>query len=210
MISSLTTPAAALALDWANEVKGHLRLDVDTEKTRVESLLIPAAADWCEAVTGRQLINATWTFWWPSFDAACQPGCGLGFPSDAIVLPRPPLGGVTHVKYYDTANAIQTWSASNYAVVAPAGPKASPGWLRPVAPATYPSTYERPDAVEIRLVAGYGASYASVPGGLKQAMLILLAELFERREEAVTGTIIQQVPVGALSLALGYLAPGAP
>lgn len=204
-ILTLTTAPAAAALSWSAEAKGHLRVDTDDEQTRVQDVLFPAVTDWCEGVTGRQFITATWTAWWPSFTAACGYARRHGFPADTILMPRPPLVSVTWVKYYDTNNAIQTWASSNYTVTAsPAGAKGGPGWVRPVAGTVYPSSYTRPDAVEIKFVAGYGSAYTDVPGGLRHAMLLMLGELFERREIAIAGTIIQQVPMGALQIAQGY------
>lgn len=205
MISTLITAPAAPALDWDLQVKGHLRVDADDEEVRANTVLIPAASEWVEGVTGRQLITATWSFWWPSFDAACAEAAKYcKFPSDTILIPKPPLSSVTWVKYYDASNVQQTWASTNYVVVAPAGPKCGPGWLRPVPTATFPTTYERPDAVELKAVCGYGATYASVPGGLAAAMLLLVGEQFERREEAIAGTIINTVPLAAINLAQGY------
>lgn len=192
---SLKTAPAARALDWFSEVKGHLRLDSDDEAARVDSILIPAAEQWAESATGRQLITATWTL---SFEA---------FPQDGgpIVLPKPPLQSVTSVKYYDDAGVQQTWAAAaNYTVIAPAGPKCGPGMIVPKVGISYPYAYGFPYEVEIEFIAGYGASSASVPGLLKAGMLLLVAEQFERREEAFAGQI-SQVPLHAASLILPFL-----
>lgn len=205
MISSLVDPPNAPALDWDAEVKGHLHVDIDDEEARVTNILIPTVTDWVEALTGRQLIDATWVCWWPSFAAACTAAAKLcKYPLDTILIPRPPLQTVTWVKYYDTANVQQTWDSSNYTVTIPEGPKGGKAWLRPIPSALFPNTYARPDAVEIKFEAGYGAAASDVPGGLRQAMLLLLGELFIRREIAVVGTIVNNAPIGAVNLALGY------
>lgn len=210
MIASIDTAPALPALDWNNEVKGHLRLDADDEQARVMDVLVPAAEEWAQSLTGRQLITATWLAWYPSFYEACRPAlarCATGtFPTDAILVPRPPLQSVTWIKYYDTSNVLQTWASTNYTVKAPAGPKAPNGWIQPVPNVAFPATFVRPDAVEVKFVAGYGAEPTSVPGGLRQAMLLVLAEMFEKREISVTGTIIQDVPLAAVNLGLSYLA----
>jgi uncharacterized phiE125 gp8 family phage protein len=199
MIPHEDTAPAALALDWETEVKSQLRLDTDDERARVEAILIPTVTEWIQALTNRQLITATWLFWYPSFGCAVN-RYGL------IPVPRPPLQSVAWIKYYDAQDVLQTWDAANYTVTKPRGPKAKPGWIRPVSSTvSYPSAYGRPDAVEIKAVCGYGATYASVPPGIRQAMLLLLGELFERREETVVGSIIQDVPHGARSLGLPFL-----
>lgn len=202
MISSLEVAPAGLALHWDNEVKTHLRLDTNEERARVESVLIPAATEWIQSLTNRQLINATWVFLYPSFAAAAARS-----PRGAIYVPRPPLQEVVSIEYFDSQNTLQTWGEENYVVYAPRGPMAKPGWIWPVSgPTWYPSSYSRPDAVQIKAVCGYGPSAATVPGGLRQAMLLLVSELFERRELVVTGTIVQAAPVGAVHLGLSYLA----
>jgi uncharacterized phiE125 gp8 family phage protein len=184
---TLTTPAAALALDWEVEVKGHLRVDTADERTRVETVLIPAATQIAEGETERQLITATWTLYLD------------GFPTSGtkIELPKPPLQSVSSIKYYDTQGVLQTWAASNYSVVAPAGPRAPNGYIVPGYGITYPSTYGQPNDVVIEFVCGYGAAYGSVPAQIRAAMLLLVGEMFERREDAIAGTIIGEVPLAA-------------
>ena len=191
---SLKTAAAALAMDWTNEVKGHLRLDTDDEKARVEAILMPAAIAHAEAVTQRQLINATWTLYLDVFPADSVP----------IELPKPPLSSVTSVKYNDASGTQQTWSATNYTVDKPAGDRCVPGRIVPNLGVTYPSTYGQPNDVEIEYVAGYGAAYTSVPTAIRAAMLLLVAEQFERREEAIVGTIINTVPLASDRLLWPY------
>ena len=206
MISTLITAPAADALDWDDDIKPHLRLDSDDEETRVMDGLVPAATDWCESATGRQLVNATWAFQFSGFADACFAAKQLcKYAPDTILVPRPPLVSVTWVKYYDTANVQQTWGTSNYTVSTLAGPKCGPGWIRPVPGVSFPSTYVRPDAVEIKAVCGYGAASTSVPGGLRSAMLLLLADMFENREDSISGTIINTVPTTSRVLANGYL-----
>ncbi len=190
---SLKTAATGIALDWA-DIKGHLRLDTEDERARIEGLLVPAAQEWIESLTNRELLTTTWTGYRDTFPADGSP----------IVLPRPPLQSVTSVKYLDTAGVLQTWAATNYSVDAPAGPKAAPGRIIPGPSVSYPTTYGQPNDVQIEFIAGYGAS-AAVPASLKAALLLLVGDQFEQREESISGTIITRVPTSAVSLALGFL-----
>lgn len=194
---SLKTAPAAPALDWATEVKPHLRLPSEDEAVRIMTVSVPAAEQWAESATGRQLVTATWTLYFDAFpdDSGCP-----------IYLPKPPLQSVTSVKYYDTNGVLQTWSASEYTVTVPAGPKAGPGWITPKVNYYYPSVYGSPYEIAIEFVAGYGASHASVPGLLKAGMLMLVAELYERREQAIVGASVMEVPFGAQSCILPFLA----
>jgi uncharacterized phiE125 gp8 family phage protein len=191
MTLTLTSPAEELALDWATEVQGHLRLTEDTERARIESILIPAAMALAESETDRQIITATWTLYMDDFPAS----------GTIIELPKPPLQSVTHVKYYDTAGVQQTWTESgNYTVVAPSGPYAEKGYIAPEYGITYPSTQAIKNAVEVQFLAGYGDSYKNVPPLIRAAMLLIVGEQFERRENAIAGTIISQIPLSAQRL----------
>src|SRR4029077_18050283 len=94
-----------------------------------------AAREYGETVTHRAFITQTWD------------DVRDGFPGsdEAIWLPRPPLISVTSVTYIDTAGATQTWSASLYTVIAPAGPKASPGAIVPNYGQIFPATLDVPN-----------------------------------------------------------------
>jgi uncharacterized phiE125 gp8 family phage protein len=186
---SLTTPATALALDWATEVKDHLRLNDDTEQPRVESVLIPTAVAWAETETNRALITQVWT---ASLDE---------FPCGILELPKPPLSAIGSVKYIDQDGVQQTWSAAEYVVEKPAGAFCLPGRLWPAWGYSYPSARCQPNAVEIAFTCGYGAAFGDVPPLLRAAMLLIVGELFERRETAIAGTTITEVPLAARSLA---------
>ena len=199
MASALTlvTAPAATAIVWTDEVESHLRLDgLTTEKARVEAIVIPAAVTWAETLTGRQLINATWRLDLDEFPDNDVP----------ITIPRPPLSSITSIKYYDTDGVLQTWASTKYVVHAPAGPKCLAGSVRPVYGQSYPTTRdERADAVQITFVAGYGTASTNVPALLRAAMLLVVGEMFERREQAVVGSI-SDVPLAAINLAMPFLA----
>lgn len=212
MIPTPDTDAASLALSWDDDVRGHLRVDSQDERARIEDGLIPAVTDWAESVTGRQLVTRTWLFRFSSFEAAiararkfCDSDGSRKYAEGTLLVPRPPLQTVTWVKYYDTANVLRTLSSSSYTVSAPSGSKAGPGWILPVPSAAYPPTYSRPDAVEVKSVCGYGPTASSVPGGIRAGMLLMLGELFNVREESVIGTIVQRSNIAAQNLVGGYM-----
>lgn len=204
MILSALSDPVGLALDWS-EVKGQLRLDSEEERAWIESVVVPGVTTLAETITNRQLVTRTWAAWFSSFDAACRAALAHPkYPSETILVPKPPLQSVTWIKYYDTANTLQTWAASDYVVTTPAGEKAGPGMIRPAPSVTWPGTYARPDAVEVKFVAGYGDLSAAVPPLLRQGLLLLVAELFKNREHSVTGTI-EEVPLNARSLIDAFL-----
>ncbi len=208
------TAPAALPLDWESEVKGHLRLDADDERGRVETVAIAAAKEWAENYTGRALITQTWKVFLDRF-----PGQACPFPSTHhvarwpdgrraalhIEIPKPPLQSITHIKYLDGDGVQQTWSPTLYEVDPPAGAPFDPFCqayrVRPKAGQGWPIALARPASVEIQFVCGYGDDAADVPAKLRAAMLVMVAEQFERREMVVVGNIVNAAPLNAKYLA---------
>jgi uncharacterized phiE125 gp8 family phage protein len=159
------------------ELKQHTRVD-GADDNGYLAAASAAARQWVEQYLGRQLVTATWTL---TLD---------GFPSDgSIEIPRPPLISVTSVKYYDAARVQQTFAVASYHVHSYAGPESPMGRIELASGATWPTTYGGEGAVQIAYQAGYGAA-AAVPPQIKQAVLILAAELYERREQQTVGTIV--------------------
>jgi len=85
-----------------------------------------------------------------------------------IYLPGRPIQSVTHLKYYDDSNVLQTFSSALYSLNKPER-EIELNWN-----STWPTTYIRWDAVTVTYVAG-NASLAAVPAITKQAMLLLIA-----------------------------------
>lgn len=87
------------------------------------------------------------------------------FSGREIVLPSRPIQSVTHVKYYDADDTLQTFSSSSYSLNTPDRTIVL-DWN-----SSWPTTYDRWDAVVITYVAGY-ATVATIPAIAKQAMLL--------------------------------------
>ncbi len=181
-------------------VKLHCRIDGDARDALVTTW-IQAAREYAETFTGRQLVGATWEQTLNFF-----PGGRM------IPLPRAPLRSVTSVKYTDENGTEQTLSSSAYSVWAPAGPRAQPGGLTLAYDETWPTTRVVEGAVRVRYLAGYtaadvanaAAAMVLVPAAIRQAMLLLCAELSERPAAAIQGTIIGTVPFGVDELLWPY------
>ena len=192
---NLVTPPAAEPLDLETEVKPHLRVtgaEAADQAAGISGATV-AAREACEGFTGRQLITATWELWLQEW---CEPGITR---DGAIRIPKPPLqqqagspaltAGVLSVKYLDTAGAEQTLAADQYQILAPVGPTAQRGLIFPAYGVAWPSVRCQPAAIKIRYTAGYGATFASVPGSLRAGMKLQVSEANERRELATIGTI---------------------
>lgn len=155
---------------------------------------IPAARERAETATRRQLRRATCDLVLDRF-----PHCSV------IELPRPPLLAVTWIRYVDIAGATQTWSASEYLVQTPAGPRCRRGRITPGHGYTWPATRAQMGAVTIRFTCGWGGTPGgsptpvAVPPLLVQGMLMDLATLFEHRE-SVSEVSLTEVPRGAQSI----------
>jgi len=162
------------------EAKLHLRVSSDyTDDDAYIDSLIAAARHYVETATNRQLVNATWD---QRMDA---------FPPE-IVLRRAKGQSITSIAYIDENGASQTLSASVYQ----SDLNSVPGRIKPAYGESWPDTRVGDySAVTVTFVAGYGATAASVPNTIKQAILLLVGQWYENREPVVTGTIATRIPL---------------
>lgn len=153
------------------EAKAHLRISNTASDTLLGNLLTLATQhyDGRNGVLRRALVTQSWRMTldnWP----ACR----------AFELPLPPLQSVESIQYYDADNALQTFASSNYVVIT----DDLFGRVELTPAASWPVAYDRDDAVQINFTAGYGAynaDPAAVPEGIRQAILLYVAELFAAR-----------------------------
>lgn len=184
------------------EAKEHLRIDSAEADAHVTGL-IQVARDMVESHTRRALMKQTWDWKLDTFPS-CEPW----------ELPKAPLLSVTSITYVDTNGTTQTWSSSEYTVLAPAGPRAEPGTVAINYGETYPAVRGQPNAVTVRFVAGYSSSAtaatarAAVPYPIRHAIKVLVAELDARREAAVVGKSIAEVPLSVSRLLAPYVVHG--
>ena len=120
----------------------------------------------------------------------------IEYNSNYIVLPRPPVASVTHVKYFDDSDTESTFSSSKYYVdliseQARIVLRTGESW---------PTVTEtrNANAYVVRYVAGYGGA-SDVPPAIVQAIKLLTTHLYENRE-AVTSLSVNTIPytIGAL------------
>lgn len=159
-------------------------------ETSAVALFISAVRQRCEAITRRQLITAIWDLVLDGFPVGREP----------IELPMPPLQSVTSITYTDPSGATQTLDPSLYRVVIESGPKCQPGFVLPVYGQTWPTALNDLAVVTIRFSAGYGATGASVPEGIRNWMLINVANLWENREtEVMASGRLTQIDMSSLA-----------
>jgi len=168
MSLSLVTPPAAEPVSLA-DAKAHLKLDTADEDTLIATLITAARAR-AEWYTGRALLTQSWVL---KLDV---------FPADGIVeIPLPPLLGVSEVAFNTPDDLRTVQPASSYRVDAASEPAR-------VVFAQQPSLLRATDALEIAFSAGYGDA-PSVPAAIRQAILIIAADLYSHRgdDNAICG-----------------------
>jgi len=182
------TAAPAAEPVTLDETRNHLRVEHDRDDVLIEQQ-IASARDYIEGETGRQLITATWLL---AFDA---------FPSTVIRIPKPPLQSITSVKYYDGDGVQQTMDAADFQVDV----YAEPGRITPAYGTSWPTTRAMLNAVQVTFVAGFGDASTDVAAAvlgqkLRQAVLLMVAHMYEFREPVITGTIVNTVPMAVKSI----------
>ena len=149
------------------EAKSHLRITSTDEDALIETW-IKAAREYCEGYQNRAYITQTWEM---ALDS---------FPSERIMkIPLPPLQSVTPIKYYDPQGTEKEFSSDDYEV----DTYNQPGRISLGYGKSWPSETLRPvNGVIIEFKAGYGDTADTVPAKVKQAIKVLIGELYEHRE----------------------------
>lgn len=168
-VTEISAPAAEPVS--RTEAKLHLRVDVTTDDTLIDSL-IQAAREYVENYTRRSFVQRTYRADVDYFD-------------DEIRLPFRPIIAISHIKYYTAASpsVLTTLAASNYELVR--------GHIYRSATGTYPAVDSVYNAVQITYTAGYAPTSSpevpaeNVPAAVKSALLLTIGDLYENREGQV-------------------------
>lgn len=169
------------------EAKTHCRVDSTTDDAYIASL-ITAAREWVEAYMDESLVHQQLVM---RLD---------GFPAE-IELPRPPMataGTATAVSITyttDEGGTTATLATTQYRV----DRDSTPGVMRPNYGGSWPGHLTDYNAVTVTWWAGRGASGAAVPQGVKNAILMIVGHLYERRLAADAGAVAE-MPFGVRAL----------
>ena len=162
------TPPAEEPVTLA-QAKLHCKEETNAQDTLIDDA-ITTAREYCEGVQNRAYITQTLAI---TLDR---------FPVTPFELPRPPLQGSVVITYLDEDGTPHTIPAADY-VVDPNGFK---GRIALKRSAAWPSvTLREIGAVTIQFVAGYGDTAAAVPNKVKQAMLLLVGDMYRFREASI-------------------------
>lgn len=174
------------------EAKKHCRVDHPNDDALIAGYIL-AARQWAETYLRRALCTQTL-----DYTLDCWPG--------EIVLPRPPHQSVTSISYVDAAGATQVLATSEYQVDLSSDSLAAR--IRPAYQKTWPTIrLDTFNPITVRYVAGYGGNPSNIPDSIRSAILLLIGDLYENREDVVIGTISSQLPLAAKHLMDPYRDP---
>ena len=121
----------------------------------------------------------------------------INYSADYIVLPKPPVASITHVKYYANDNTASTFAASNYF----SDVDSSQARVVLKNGVSWPTLTElrQGNAYEVQYIAGYGNSASDVPTPIIQAIKLLTTHLYENRE------LVTQMSANTIPYTVGQL-----
>lgn len=152
-----TTSGPSVEPITLEELKTRLRISGCDFDNEINDLLI-AGRQQVEADTYRKLITQTVVMYQEDFLSLLGP----------LQIRLAPVQSITHLKYYDRDDVLQTFSAADYY----ANLTSNPPEIRLKEAKQWPNTsLYRPNKVELTMVAGYGSTAASVPKAAKLAIV---------------------------------------
>lgn len=159
------------------EFKSFAKIDYTTDDTLIGEL-ITAARKWVEDYIGRKVINTTVTAFWTSY-------------AIDMSLPFPPHSSITHVKTVYLGDTTTLTEGSDYYVYGDVD------YL-----VRFTTIYDA-YSLEVKYVAGYGADATSVPKTIKYAIMKLVLNMYEQRNDFIEPGHVQ-VPFDVRALLQPY------
>lgn len=180
------------------QAKQQCRATEFTDDDDLIDLFVDAAVDFVDGPSGflgRALIDQTWDYYLDAFPANAGP----------IEIPLPPLIEVVGLFYQDGDGNEQEWPAANYRVDA----SGEPGKISLGSGVSWPTPITEGDAVRIRFRSGYldqsdSPAVDAVPGAIKAAILIHVADLYANRESSIVGQTVSKLHWSAENLLRRY------
>lgn len=167
--------------------KAHCRVDSEADDAYIASL-ITAARQWVEAYIDEAIVHQQLVM---RMD---------GFPAE-IELPRPPMAtdgtstAITITYTLNESGQTATLSSTQYRV----DRDSRPGVVRTLYGGAWPAYLTDYNAVSVTWWAGRGADGSSVSPAVKNAILMIVGLLYERRAAADAGSLAE-IPFGVKAL----------
>lgn len=163
----VTTEPASEPLT-TSDVKNYLKVEFSDDDTLID-LLIKSSRQWIERHCRLALLPQTITEIMDSMPVE------RGF-----YLNISPLRSITGIYYKDTDGNQQTWASGNYVTDAISYPPR----IQRAYGVTSPTIYDEIASVSAVYVCGFDDA-ASVPAPIKRAMMLMVADSYENREDYV-------------------------
>lgn len=183
---TVTTPPATEPLTL-QEAKDYLRVTSNDDDNFITALIVSArqmAEKYCNTAFITQTITEYYNGFPPSINQAY------------LLLTVGNVQSVTFVKYKDGNGDTQTLSTSLYVSDIynyPARIGLSDG-------STYPTTRNELNVVWIEYTAGFGSNASDVPDLIKQAMYLIIGDMYENRADMNKGWKAQLLPPSRMLL----------
>ena len=178
MCAKLIIPPAVEPVSLAT-AKAHLR-EVGTDQDDLIAIYIEAARRHVEQTSGVGCITQEWQLVLDEF------------PDDGLRLPGYPLESVQSIAYIDPDGLAQSITIADLVV----DTASRPGMV--YNPAGWPATKDREGVVTIDYTLGFGGTDDTVPADLRNAILLLVGDLFENRQGQQKETLADNPAVASL------------
>ena len=172
--TAATTPIFTTA-----EAKDFLKVDTTADDTIIDNL-VAAATESCQIYTNQYFINTVVTQYsdnWKEFYS----------------LYKSPVSSITHVKYYDKDDSLQTLASSNYIL----DDTYEPARIGIAVDGELPNVADRINAVQVKYTVGYGTASTDVPEGIRTAIILTVGNWYENRQSVITGRTATELPLSS-------------
>ncbi len=184
----IATPSTAQVVT-TSEAKTHLRVSHTDDDSYIEALCFAAqetVEKYCNIILMDTAIIQRCDTWKDVNELYFSPIENSG------------EGSITYIKYKDdTTGALTVWPDTNYIFDKYSCPMRI--GIADDGDATLPSLLSEINAIEISYSVGY-SSVGDIPKAIKQAILILVGQWYENRQEAVVGRSVGIIPMTATYL----------
>lgn len=153
-----------------NTADASLGVEVPSQNTTGDpeiAALITTARTHIENYLNRKLITQQW-----QFKTSCFPSCG------ELPLPLAPVQAVDGVSYLDISGASQTLASTEYELE----PSTLPAVIHRAYQKIWPSVQASRVPVTVLFTVGYGSLPTDVPRPIRQAIQLLIGNLYENRD----------------------------
>ena len=171
--------AATTPIFTTTEAKDFLKVDTTADDTIIDNL-VAAATESCQIYTNQYFINTIVTQYsdnWKEFYS----------------LYKSPVSSITHIKYYDTNDSLQTLAASNYIL----DDTYEPARIGIAVDGELPNVADRINAVQVKYTVGYGTASTDVPEGIRTAIILTVGNWYENRQSVITGRTATELPLSS-------------